>query len=72
MPLTDKIPFVSGGTGALGSAIARRLIAEGCVVWVSYLHEKELVRLPANLQKELKTFRADMTDECQARILPGG
>ena len=58
MPLTDKIAFVSGRTGALGSAIA-----EGCSVFVSYLHESELRQLPVNLQTELKTFKPDRTDE---------
>ena len=69
MPLTDRIAFVSGGTGALGSVIAERLSAEGCVVYVSYRHEAELLHLPASLQRELRTFKADMTDEFQVKGL---
>ncbi len=69
MPLNDRVALVAGGTGALGSVIAKRLGAEGCVVFVSYVHEKELTCLPATLKGRLNTFKADMTDELQVKGL---
>ncbi len=69
MPLTDRIAFVSGGTGALGSVVAERLCAEGCMVYASHRHEADLLHLPASLQRELRTFKADMTDESQVKRL---
>ncbi len=65
MALTDKYALITGGTGALGSVIARRLTEEGATVFATYLLEKELVFLAEQLRNRLTLFKADVTDETQ-------
>jgi NAD(P)-dependent dehydrogenase (short-subunit alcohol dehydrogenase family) len=45
MPLTDVLAVVTGGTGALGSAIVETLLAEGARVAVPFRRPGELERL---------------------------
>jgi 3-oxoacyl-[acyl-carrier protein] reductase len=42
MPLTGKVALVTGGSGDIGGAIARRLGAEGAYVVVTYVAAEEL------------------------------
>lgn len=69
MSLNDKVALVTGGTGALGSIIAQRLTAEGCFVFVSYLHEKELSQVRDAFKRKTTILKADMTNEWQVKGL---
>ncbi len=44
-PLAGRVAVVTGGTGALGQAVALRLLADGAVVAVPYAVEEERERL---------------------------
>lgn len=58
--------FVTGGTGALGSAVTRRLLEDGHRVAVTCRHEKEVADLRAaigDLDANLAVIEADVTDE---------
>lgn len=67
MTLRGRVALVTGGTGALGQAVTRRLLAEGAAVTVSYRAEAErdalLARLGAAERERLLLVRADVTDE---------
>ncbi|MBM4160541.1 MAG: SDR family oxidoreductase [Ignavibacteria bacterium] len=65
MTLRRKYALITGGTGALGSAIAQRLTEEGTTVFASYLLEKELALLAEPLRNRLTLVKADVTDESQ-------
>jgi NAD(P)-dependent dehydrogenase (short-subunit alcohol dehydrogenase family) len=69
MTLSNKIALVAGGTGALGSVIAARLSAEGCVVYASSHHEKEGTSGDAASSNNVKILNADFTDEIQVKDL---
>ena len=43
--MTGRIAVVTGGTGALGQAVALRLLADGAIVAVPYAVEDERARL---------------------------
>lgn len=67
-----QVALVAGGTGALGSAIAQALLAEGAQVTVTYRHAEEF----AALQQVARTARldgaqADVTDLAAAEQLVG-
>lgn len=49
MELTGKVAIVTGGTGALGQAISRRLLAAGAVACVPYAVAAEAEALRASL-----------------------
>ena len=53
--------LVTGGVGALGTAVCRRLLSEGCSVHVTWLTEAERDRFPLSDQCQL--HQADLTDE---------
>ena len=55
--------LVTGGTGALGSAITERLMEQGHRVAVTWVMEAEAERLAGNVGASLKLLRADVTDE---------
>ena len=69
MNLNEKIALVTGGTGGLGSVIARRLCDEGCSVAISYRREVELNRLPQSLKGQVKAFKADVSNEKEVQRL---
>ncbi|HEX9829780.1 MAG TPA: SDR family NAD(P)-dependent oxidoreductase, partial [Bacteroidota bacterium] len=60
MTLNNKVALVTGGTGALGSVIVQRFLAEGAKVAATYFSEKE--KLPAP-HKALKFIQANVSDE---------
>lgn len=66
MSFAGKVAIVTGGTGALGQAISRRLIAGGAVVGVPYRSAPEADRLRASLaaadRDRLHLAAADVTD----------
>lgn len=58
--------LVTGGTGALGSGVTRRLLRDGHRVAVTCRQERETEELRAtlgDLQRELTVVEADVTDE---------
>ena len=62
MSLNDRSPvLVTGGTGALGTAVCRRFLSEGCAVHVTWLHESERDRFP--LADQCTLHQADLADE---------
>jgi NAD(P)-dependent dehydrogenase (short-subunit alcohol dehydrogenase family) len=67
MSLRGRVALVTGGTGALGQAVTRRLLAEGAAVTASYLAGAEreglLARLDAAERERLLLVRADATDD---------
>jgi NAD(P)-dependent dehydrogenase (short-subunit alcohol dehydrogenase family) len=67
MTLRGRVALVTGGTGALGRAVTRRLLAEGAAVTVSYRADAERDALLAGLgaaeRERLLLVRADVTDD---------
>jgi NAD(P)-dependent dehydrogenase (short-subunit alcohol dehydrogenase family) len=58
--------FVTGGTGALGSAVTRRLLEDGHPVAVTCRHEAEVAELRTtlgDLDANLAVIEADVTDD---------
>ncbi|HUF91180.1 MAG TPA: SDR family NAD(P)-dependent oxidoreductase [Candidatus Limnocylindria bacterium] len=64
---TPRAALVTGGTGALGQAIVRRLLAEGATVTVPYIVDAERERLLAAVgehdRARITLQRADVTDD---------
>jgi NAD(P)-dependent dehydrogenase (short-subunit alcohol dehydrogenase family) len=62
-----RVAIVTGGSGALGQAVARRLLAEGAVVCVPWIVEKERERLEASVEgaarARLMLERCDVADD---------
>ena len=62
MSSTDRSTvLVTGGTGALGTAVCRRLLSEGCTVHVTCLNEADRDRFP--LADQCTLHQVDLTDE---------
>jgi NAD(P)-dependent dehydrogenase (short-subunit alcohol dehydrogenase family) len=61
-----RVALVTGGTGALGSAIVRRLLADGAVVAAPYVVDEERDRLLGALAEgeraRVEVERCDVTD----------
>jgi NAD(P)-dependent dehydrogenase (short-subunit alcohol dehydrogenase family) len=58
--------FVTGGTGALGSAVTKRLLEDGHRVAVTCRHEAEVAELRTtlgDLDADLAVIEADVTDD---------
>jgi len=65
----NKNVIVTGGTGALGSAVVGRLLELGADVWVSCFDQRELKRFPhTDNEKAHVVCGVDLTDEasCQS------
>ena len=67
--LNKKIALVAGGTGALGSVIAERLVSEGALVSATYHRDTESGRTPESFKEKMTLLRADMTNEASVRHL---
>ena len=76
MEFAGKVAVVTGGTGALGQAITRRLLAGGSVVAVPFVvpAEAEALRasLPAAGRAQLHAIPADVADPAAIDGLIGG
>lgn len=57
-PLSRKVAFVTGGSGGIGKAIAKRFLAEGACVVLSDIDEKALAETKAEFDS---TFSKDVT-----------
>jgi 3-oxoacyl-[acyl-carrier protein] reductase len=66
MELTDRVAFVSGGSGSLGSAIAKSLAAAGADVCVGYLTNQasaqDTVRGAEAIGRRAAMVQVDQTD----------
>jgi NAD(P)-dependent dehydrogenase (short-subunit alcohol dehydrogenase family) len=64
MDYRDRQVIVTGGTGALGSAVVGALVKAGAACYVPWLHEAELERFAYRDHKQVKLFGGiDLTDE---------
>jgi len=63
----ERVVLVTGGTGALGTAITRRFLGEGAVVCVPWIVEHERERLEASVddaaRARLMLERCDVADD---------
>jgi NAD(P)-dependent dehydrogenase (short-subunit alcohol dehydrogenase family) len=73
MDYRDRHVVVTGGTGALGSAVVAALVAAGALCHVPYLHAGEAERFPLREHPKVKlTAGIDLTDESAvARLYDG-
>jgi 3-oxoacyl-[acyl-carrier protein] reductase len=70
--LSKKIALVTGGTGALGSVVVRRLRSQGAHVTATYLREQSLGLIPEAIKETVKFVKADVTNEPEAKALYDG
>jgi len=65
--MTERVAIVSGGTGALGQCVSRRLLAAGATICIPYAVPTELDALKAQIDAavvaRIHAVRADVTDE---------
>ncbi|NNJ11618.1 SDR family oxidoreductase [Chloroflexales bacterium ZM16-3] len=75
MTLSGKVAVVTGGTGALGAAVARSLLDAGAAVVVTHRAEGELSDLRARLgiadDAPLSGMLVDLTDEAAVKSAYG-
>ena len=66
MDFSGKQVVVTGGTGALGTALVRKLLAAGATCVVPYVHEAEAQRFPHRSDTKVKLVAvSDLSDEAQ-------
>ena len=65
--LNSRVALVTGGTGALGQAVTRRLLADGAIVTAPFIVDAERDHLQAAVdaatRERLLLVRADVTDD---------
>lgn len=72
LPLKNRVALVTGGTGALGRAVVKRLAADGAKVHVPWIVEKEVADLKRGLGKlasRVTLHASDVTEEASVRAL---
>ena len=73
MDLSGKQIVVTGGTGALGTAVVSKLLAAGATCIVPYVHETEVHRFPHREDPNVKLVAvSDLSDETQVAKLYSG
>ena len=72
MDFSGKQVVVTGGTGALGTALVSKLLAAGATCVVPYVHEAEAQRFPHRSDTKVKLVAvSDLSDEAQvAKVYP--
>lgn len=66
MDFKDRHVVVTGGTGALGTAVVAKLIAAGATCTVSYVHDAEAQRFPHRGDAKVKLISVtDLSDEAE-------
>jgi 3-oxoacyl-[acyl-carrier protein] reductase len=68
VPLADKLAVVTGGSGAIGSEVARRLARDGASVIVHFNSSRERAATGGSAE----AFEADLAHECGAAKLIDG
>ena len=64
---------ITGGTGALGTAVVGKLIEDGAICHVPYLHEDEAKRFPHSAHKSVSlTALGNLADEAAVTKYYGG
>jgi NAD(P)-dependent dehydrogenase (short-subunit alcohol dehydrogenase family) len=73
MDFSARNVVVTGGTGALGTAVVASLLAAGATCTVPYLHESEAQRFPHNGDPNVKLIAvSDLADEAMvAKVYDG-
>jgi len=73
MDFSGKHVVVTGGTGALGTAVVGALLSAGASCTVSYMVETEAQRFPYGRQPQIKLIKVtDLSDESEVRKLYSG
>jgi NAD(P)-dependent dehydrogenase (short-subunit alcohol dehydrogenase family) len=72
MDFRDRHIVVTGGTGALGSALVGMLLEAGAVCHVPWLKEGELQRFAHGSHAHVRLMQADLTDEASVAKLYDG
>ena len=73
MSFQDRHVVVTGGTGALGTAVVGALLEAGAVCHVPYLHEDEAKRFPHREHRQVTlTALGDLADEAAVNTYYGG
>src|SRR5262245_16254683 len=74
--MKGRVAVVTGGTGALGQAVTRRLLGAGAIVCIPYIVPEERRSLEQGLSGEARArlhgVRADVTDETAFRVFADG
>ena len=69
----SKVAVITGASGGIGAAVARRLAAQGCYVVLGYCRSREkaesLCRELRETGGEAVSFRADLTKAEEAKAL---
>ena len=73
MTFSDRHVVITGGTGALGTAVVAGLLAGGATCTVPYVHEAEAQRFPHRDNAQVKLIAVgDLSDEAQvAKVYVG-
>src|SRR5262249_2012475 len=70
MDYSDRRVIVTGGTGALGSAVVGALVEAGATCYGPWRHEDEAQRFPFKKHNQVKLFGSiDLTDESAVKQL---
>ena len=74
MDFSNKHIVVTGGTGALGSAVVGSLVKAGATCTVPYVHDAEMERFALRNDSRVKLVKiADLADEADvAKVYAGG
>jgi NAD(P)-dependent dehydrogenase (short-subunit alcohol dehydrogenase family) len=73
MDYRDRHVIVTGGTGALGSAVVGALVEAGAICHVPYLHAAEAEHFPLRQHAQVKLMaEIDLTEEAAVARLYGG
>ena len=71
--MQGRVVLITGGTGALGSAVAQRTLEAGATAVVTYRDARDLdalaTRVPADARDRLHGAQADVTDGDSVRRL---
>lgn len=62
-PGIEGTVLVTGGTGALGSAVLAELLEGGATVVSTWVNEREIERLPAGLAEAVELVEADLSSD---------
>jgi len=66
---SNRVVLVTGGTGALGSAVTKAFIASNAKVISSYVNNMKIDGLEEEMKSRVELIRADLSKEDQVKIL---